>query len=176
MPLFQGPSGEYFCELASETCRSIGELTCNDQRLFLAAFCRHSRQHRRRPPPSQTPRIHLCPTPNCPTNAQQNCLSHFFRNWLIRIRVILRTLDFARPQGTEKREREWARTAENGLHGKVPSPQEKPRFPLGERGLSHAKRNSLQRVYGGGMRTRVQTRSQNRLVKIRVFVPALRTF
>ena len=63
MPLFQSPSGEYFCELASETCRSIGELTCNDQRQFLAVFCRQARQPQRRPPPSQTPGMSLFRAP-----------------------------------------------------------------------------------------------------------------
>ena len=35
---------------------------------------------------------------NRPTNAQKNSLSHFFRNALIRIGVILRTFDSASPQ------------------------------------------------------------------------------
>ena len=149
MPLFQSPSGENFCELVSETCRSIGELTCNDQRQFLAALCRHSRQHRRRPPPSQTPRMPLCSAPSPPYQCAIKMRPHISRKSLIRIGVVSWTWRFASPQGTEKRERERAETREIGLNGKVPSPQEKPRFPLGERGLSEAKRDSLQRVNGG---------------------------
>lgn len=92
-------------------------------------------------------------TPNRPTNARQNCLSLFSRNPLTHVGVIFWTSDFARPEGTEKREREQAEIGRKQAQRRKAKSGRKVKNParLGDqRGCSEAKKDSLPRVNGGG--------------------------
>ena len=98
-------------------------------------------------PTERTRCVVFCLTPNCLTNAQQNCLSHFSRNPLICIGLILRTADFARPQGTEKRERKKGpKPWKTGAVAKCQVHKKNP-VSLSENGVCHMQRETLCRGF-----------------------------